>query len=240
MNKFTTAFACLGLLLSVSALSAQEAKFPPVPSAPCVAHRGFSAVAPENTIASLKKAIEVGAQGSETDVYTTTDGVLFCMHDGNLKRTTGLDKPCAQVDFPTLATLDNSNGFDEFKGEHVATFDQYLATLKGTKTRPIIEVKQNGFSDKIVAYVRAYDMVDEAIVIDFSAERVAQVRQLEPNLCCAWLTSLAKDETPVQCAERIVKTLKKINTNVVDVHFGAVNEEFLKKPLKNKLSTAFV
>lgn len=230
MKKLTLALSLLALILAAPTVDAQEAsQFPPIPSAPCVAHRGFSAVAPENTIASLKKAIEVGAHGSEFDIYTTTDGVIFCNHDGNLKRTTGLDKPCAEVDFPTLATLDfGAYKGEEFKGEHVATYDETLKTLKGTNTRPIIEVKQGGFEEKVVAYVRKYDLVDTAIVIDFSEERLTKVRKLEPNLCGAWLTSKLKDETPEQCAQRIIETLKRINTNVVDVEYHAITPESLK------------
>ena len=163
-------------VLSAALIFAQEAKFPPIPSAPCVAHRGFSAIAPENTISSVKKAIEVGAQGCEFDVYSTIDGILFLTHDGTLKRTAGVDIACKDVDFPTLAKLDlGAFKGEEFKGEHAATYDEALKTLKGTKTRPVIEVKADGFEEKIVAYVQKYDLVDTAIVIDFSAARLKKM-----------------------------------------------------------------
>ena len=53
-----------------------------------VAHRGFSRVAPENTIAAAKKAMEIGVYGSEFDVKQTKDGVAIVIHDSTVDRTT--------------------------------------------------------------------------------------------------------------------------------------------------------
>ena len=61
------------------------------------AHRGYSAVYPENTIPAFKGAIQVGADWAELDVQQTADGEVIVMHDSNLKRTTGLDKEVWQV-----------------------------------------------------------------------------------------------------------------------------------------------
>ena len=230
MKKSTLFAALMCLVTAPGLILAQESQFPPIPSAPCVAHRGFSSIAPENTISSALKAIEVGAQGSEFDVYSTTDGVLFLNHDGNLKRTTGVDIACSAVDFPTLAKLDfGSYKGEQFKGEHVATYDEALKTFKGTNTRPVVEIKANGFEDKIVAYLQKYELVETAIVIDFNAARLKKIRTLEPKLCCAWLVSFkVAEETPESMAKKIIETCKEINTNVVDVEYHAVSPEFLK------------
>ena len=229
-KSFVSAFAALLLAPAFSFVSfAQDAAFPPLPSTPTVAHRGFSAAAPENTLSSVMAAIEVGAQGCEFDIYQSKDGVVYLNHDGNLKRTTGLDKKPGEATFEELRQLDFGGWKGEqFKGEKLTTYDEALAVLKYTGTRPVVEVKANGFEDKVVEGLRRFDLIETAIVIDFSAERVKKYRELEPNLCVAWLTGLQKNETPKQCAERIIKTLKDCNTNVVDVHFAAVNEEFLQ------------
>ena len=176
------------------------------------------------------KAIEIGADGCEFDVYSTTDGVLYLQHDGNLKRTTNLDRASKQVSFAELTTLDfGAWKGEEFQGEKVATYDQALALLKYSGCRPVVEVKENGFEDKIVDGLRRFDMIGEAIVIDFSADRVKKLRELEPNLCVAWLCSFkVENETPQSMAQKIIETLKKCNTNVVDVESSAVSPEFLK------------
>lgn len=231
MKRF--ALLCVvGCFLLPSLSNAQEQEFPPIPSAPCVAHRGFSAVAPENTISAINKAIEIGAQGSEFDVYSSSDGILFLSHDSNLKRTTGLDLACASAPFSTLANLDfgySAQFKDEYKGEKVATYDQALNVLKNSPTIPVIEVKASGFEEKIVAYVQKYDLVDKAIVIDFNAERLKKIRALEPRLCGAWLCSFkVEQETPDSMAKKIIDTCKSINTNVVDVQYQAVSPKFLR------------
>ncbi|MBQ6828128.1 MAG: hypothetical protein IJO46_08960 [Thermoguttaceae bacterium] len=222
--------SALAVLVLVPAFSfAQDAAFPPFPSTPTVAHRGFSAAAPENTLSSVMAAVEVGAQGCEFDIYQSKDGVVYLNHDGKLKRTTGLDKGAGEATFEELRQLDfGAWKGEQFKGEKLTTYDEALAVLKYTGTRPVVEVKANGFEDKVVDGLRRFDLIETAIVIDFSADRVKKYRELEPKLCVAWLTSLQKNETRQQCAQRIIKTLKEINTNVVDVHFGAVDAEFLK------------
>ena len=232
MKKLAIVASLLVFMIPPVLAFAEDAKFPPVPSAPCVAHRGFSAIAPENTITSTLEAINVGAHGCEFDVYSTADGILFLTHDRTLKRTTGLDVPCADVDFLTLAKLDfGAWKGEKFTGERVATYDEALKTLKGTKTRPVIEIKASGFEEKIVAYIHKYELVDTAIVIDFSADRLKKVRELEPNLCGAWLCSFNDEDsekTPEARAAKIIETCKYINTNVVDVEYRAVTPEFLE------------
>ncbi|KAF8272083.1 PLC-like phosphodiesterase [Lactarius quietus] len=54
----------------------------------CWGHRGASAVYPENTLASFEAAIRDGAEGIESDVHVSRDGILLMFHDPNLERTT--------------------------------------------------------------------------------------------------------------------------------------------------------
>jgi glycerophosphoryl diester phosphodiesterase len=53
----------------------------------CIAHRGASSLAPENTLASARKALEIGADMWELDVSVTADGELVVLHDDSLART---------------------------------------------------------------------------------------------------------------------------------------------------------
>jgi glycerophosphoryl diester phosphodiesterase len=56
------------------------------------AHRGVPEIAPENTISTIERAIEEQADYVEVDVRVTRDGELVLLHDGSLRRTTGVDK----------------------------------------------------------------------------------------------------------------------------------------------------
>lgn len=116
-----------------------------------VAHRGASAYAPEHTLASYKLAIEMGADYVEQDLAVTKDGVLICLHDASLERTTNVEEL-----FPTrvstqtiegrtrrawlandftlaeIKTLDAGSWFDKkFAGERIPTFDEAVALVKG-------------------------------------------------------------------------------------------------------------
>src|SRR5688572_3669086 len=57
-----------------------------------VAHRGASAYAPEHTLAAYRLAIEMGADYVEQDLAVTKDGVLICLHDASLERTTNVEE----------------------------------------------------------------------------------------------------------------------------------------------------
>jgi len=112
-----------------------------------VAHRGASAYAPEHTAAAYKLAIEMGADFVEQDLAVTRDGVLICLHDPTLERTTNVEDV-----FPNRTTmlngkavwlandftideikrLDAGSWFDKkFASEKILTFDDAVAIVKG-------------------------------------------------------------------------------------------------------------
>jgi glycerophosphoryl diester phosphodiesterase len=70
-----------------------------------VAHRGASAYAPEHTLAAYRLAMEQGADFVEQDLAVTSDGVLICLHDESLERTTNVEEV-----FPDRATIDAATG----------------------------------------------------------------------------------------------------------------------------------
>lgn len=70
-----------------------------------IAHRGFSSRYPENTFESFDAAIAAGADFVETDVRMTSDGVLVCSHDPDLKRIAGLDTKIADTTSEVLEAI---------------------------------------------------------------------------------------------------------------------------------------
>jgi glycerophosphoryl diester phosphodiesterase len=143
-----------------------------------VAHRGASAYAPEHTLAAYQLAIEMGADYVEQDLAVTRDGVLICLHDASLERTTNVEEvfPDRAVsislegktrrawvanDF-TLAEikrLDAGSWFNaKFTGEKVPTFDEAVALVKGKaglfpelKTPEIYEGRKVEFEQLVAA-----------------------------------------------------------------------------------------
>jgi glycerophosphoryl diester phosphodiesterase len=95
-----------------------------------VAHRGGSAVAPENTRAAIGRALREGADAVEVDVLPSRDGHLVVHHDERLLRTAGVDRAVWDTDLAELRTLDMGRWFGpEFAGERIMTLDEVAAML---------------------------------------------------------------------------------------------------------------
>src|ERR671918_301337 len=82
MLRIVTPLLCLLLVTNPGASTRKQV----------VAHRGASAYAPEHTIASYRLALEQGADYVEQDLAVTKDGVLICLHDPTLERTTNVEE----------------------------------------------------------------------------------------------------------------------------------------------------
>lgn len=107
-----------------------------------IAHRGASGHAPENTIAAMQRAAQLGARWVEVDVKLTQDGVLVLMHDDTLERTTNARGPVQNATAATLAGLDAGRWFGAaFAGERIPTFAQFADICATLKLRANIEIK---------------------------------------------------------------------------------------------------
>ena len=201
-----------------------------------VGHRGNSSVAPENTLSAFRSCVESGAQGAECDVYRTKDGYLVLQHDSTLSRNVrdadGNPVSGRIADY----TLDELLAMDfgvwkgeQFRGEKVATLDQYLDLLNGTSCAPVIELKQNGLEADTIAAVRERGMEDETTIIAFSEAAIKECRRLAPEIKAAWLCRKNSDETVDQYADRIIATLQELDTTYVDLESSPVTPELVQK-----------
>jgi glycerophosphoryl diester phosphodiesterase len=97
-----------------------------------IAHRGFSAIAPENTLAALRAALDAGAQAVEFDLQTAACGTPVLFHDEMLGRTTNGVGPLKRRPLGQLKALDAGGWFGpEFAGESIPTLKEALDLLRG-------------------------------------------------------------------------------------------------------------
>jgi glycerophosphoryl diester phosphodiesterase len=109
-----------------------------------IAHRGFSGEAPENTLASFRKAIQVGSDMIELDVHFSKDGQVVVIHDDHLERTTNGRGKVADHTLQELKKLDAGSWFGaRFSGEQIPTLIEVLE-LALEKILVNIEIK-NGY-----------------------------------------------------------------------------------------------
>jgi len=96
------------------------------------AHRGASRLAPENTLAAIRKAVELGADIIEMDIRQTKDGHLVLMHNSDVSHTTDGEGKVADLTLEQIKSLDAGSWFGEaFKGEKVPTLEEALDAIRG-------------------------------------------------------------------------------------------------------------
>jgi len=145
-----------------------------------IGHRGASAIAPENTLKSFKKAIELKADFIEFDVQETLDGELVIAHDEDIKRITGRDGVISKMTLNELKMLD----FGE--GEKIPTLEELIKLTKN-RIKLNCEIKIKDITEKVINLIRKWDIFDTTIVSSFIHEELLIIQKLEPLIKLASL-----------------------------------------------------
>lgn len=156
-----------------------------------IAHRGASRAAPENTLSSMKKAIEYGADFAECDVFQTKDGEIVLFHDEEMERTTGKQGMIWDFTLAELRELDAGSWFsEEFKGEPIPTLRQVIRLCKG-KIKLNIEVKVSGndpdIAQKVVDTIRSENIGKECMVTSFEKPVIKKIKEIAPDLITGFI-----------------------------------------------------
>lgn len=142
-------------------------------------HRGAPLSAPENTLSSLRVALEQGLDGFEYDVQPTRDGAAVLLHDDTLERTTDGHGPIARHTLAELMGLDAGAWFHKrYAGERLPVFEEAL-DVGGERgdERPLhmIELKQAGLVREVARALGERPEV-RAIVASFHRDVVLEAR----------------------------------------------------------------
>jgi glycerophosphoryl diester phosphodiesterase len=171
------------LLLFMIPLSAQNV---------FIAHRGASFLAPENTLASVNLAWELGADAVEIDVHLSMDNRVMVIHDKDTKRTCNGKKNLEIRKTPSILLRDQDAGIwkgNEFKGEKIPFLSEVMKTIPEGK-KLVIEIKSN--TDIIPALKREVQesgKQEQLIFISFDWDVIVQTHETFPNNKCYWLSS---------------------------------------------------
>ncbi len=107
-----------------------------------IAHRGDSAVTPENTIAAVRSALAGPAEFVEVDLRLTSDRVAVLMHDSTVDRTTTGTGKVRQLTLAEVRELDAGIRFDRrFVGEAIPTFEEFLGVMAESDKKAMVELK---------------------------------------------------------------------------------------------------
>ena len=136
------------------------------------AHRGASAIHPENTLRAFRHALAIGVDGIELDVHATADGIPVVIHDRDVGRTTD---GAGYVDEIPLTQLET---FDAGDGERVPTLAEVLE-LVGDAAHLDIEIKGTGIEHAVLDVLAEFPAVRWAIS-SFAWDTLRTVRRLDP------------------------------------------------------------
>lgn len=170
-----------------------------------IAHRGFRAAAPENTLPAFEKAGEANYWGAECDIYRTTDGVWVVHHDPISLRM--MDK-LGFIEKHTYDELmeynyDNGVNIDQYENLKICTFDEYLKACQDYNMHCVIELKGE---NNLEYYGEIYDTIAKYDVdytfISFHEEDLKALREINADAPMFYLCDIV-DEEAIQIAEGI-------------------------------------
>jgi glycerophosphoryl diester phosphodiesterase len=168
--------------------------FPSVIGRPLVlGHRGASADAPENTLAAFRRAMELGADGFELDVWRCGSGEAVVIHDGDAERTGRSRLPVGRTPLSRLRELDVGRWRGEqFQGERIPSLPQVLDAFPSAVVN--VEMKSGqvpdlGLAREVARTLRQHRAEPRVVVSSFSAALLAAFRALAPDVAAGYLVA---------------------------------------------------
>lgn len=165
-----------------------------------ISHRGYSAIAPENTVAAFKLAWENGTDACENDIYLTSDDKIAVIHDKDTKRTTGVSLPVAKSTLAELQALDSGSFRGaKWKGERLPSLQEALATMPKGKQRFFVEIK---CGPEVVPAVKELfesmrERASQLVIISFNHDAAVKTKEAMPWVKVYFLASgKTKDKQP--------------------------------------------
>jgi len=190
-------------------------------SALVVAHRGAAGAAPENTLASVRRAIADGADWVEIDVQESRDGQVVVFHDSDFMKLSGNPLKIWDGDLVAIQQQDIGSWFaPEFAAERVPTLEQVLEETRG-RVRLMIELKYYGhdqqLEQRVVDLVEAAGMAEEVSVMSLKLAGVQKLQALRPD----WKVGLL--------AATAVGDLSKVDVDFLAVSARMASRSFIRR-----------
>ncbi len=157
----------------------------PAGSVRMTGHRGYSSVAPENTLPAFRLAGEYGFWGAECDICTTSDGVWVIMHDDTVDRMTDGEGKVKDLSFEQIRalTIDAGSNFGDYPDTKVPTLVEYLDVCASYGMHPVIEIKGSADPDALeglASLLGSREEKDRFVIISFERSFCARMKELLP------------------------------------------------------------
>lgn len=149
-----------------------------------IAHRGASGYAPENTMEAFKLAVEMKADGIETDVHLTKDGEVVIMHDEKIDRTTDGTGYLKDYTYAELMKFNANNHMEQYEFCKIPKLTDLLALVKESGILLNIELKTDFIAypqieEKVLNLVKEYEVEEQIIYSSFNHYSIAKIKALD-------------------------------------------------------------
>ncbi len=174
-----------------------------------VAHRGGRRLWPEHTMLAYTNAVDAGADVLECDAHATSDGVVVCIHDTEVDRTTNGMGYVKDMTFDQLRLLDAGHRFTQDDetyphrgtGLQVPTLDELLTAFPAVPMS--IEIKQTSpsIAMDVADLLDQHDAWDRSTLMSFFDPPILEIRERQPSALTALTTLEALDLTELEADE---------------------------------------
>ncbi|WP_138753262.1 glycerophosphodiester phosphodiesterase [Paenibacillus sinopodophylli] len=190
---------------------------------PCVAHRGWSSRAPENTMAAIRLALaDPDVSWIEIDVHLSKDHVPVVIHDYTLRRTTNGKGDVKSLTAEQITALDAGNWFSQkYQGEPVPTLAQVLQEAVG-RCKLNIELKTDGIryphiEEKVLACIEAHHALNEVVITSFHEGTLYRMKRLSSHIRTGLIIDGWRNTLP--------KELKELGADFLSISYTKLNKE---------------
>ena len=207
-----------------------------------IAHRGASAVAPENTLAAFRLAIDAGADGIEFDVRLSKDGHAVVIHDSTLDRTGRRAMNVAGLTAVQLGRIDVGSWFNlahpkkanrAYANERLPTLAATLDALNDFSGLIYIELKckesdVEELSNAVCKLICESPLLPQIIVKSFRLGVIPRVRSACPQAKTAALFA-PKIMRYLRKGKHLVRIAQEFGADHLSLHYSLVTRKLMKK-----------
>lgn len=199
-----------------------------------VAHRGFSAVAPENSAAAFREAGKAEFFAAECDIQLSKDNVWVVNHNLDIKGMTNGEGKIWDMTYSEISKyfVDGGHNAEKYPNQKLITLDDYLAICDEYKIIPQIEIKEGNYEclDKILIALDKYEgMRETAIIISFDIAILEKIRNLDSNIEVWYLTH--------EITDKAIR-LATVNNYAIAFNCKKYDAEMLKKAQDENIKLA--
>ena len=200
-----------------------------------IAHRGLSALAPENTEVAFRLATETDCYGIECDIWKSADGMYLVSHDNSLKRMCGVRLNITDTAYEDLITYPVVSGsqIEDYPVQYLISLKRFFGILSKTDKYAFVEIKQElslSELDELVSIAKEYNMSDRVCFISAHAKNVLRLRhELRfPKERIQYVHGTRPRDSMVPVNEKLVELLVKHKIGL-DSKWSLIDEKYVDR-----------